>query len=85
MRKFEAGKNQDNPSKEEIDQHRDFGQVLTNYEETLSRLHKKPLYKDPRAFLVLVVFLLLLYLLLKAGTPEAHHHDSTPQDTTVVR
>ncbi len=51
---------------EQISKYKDYGKVVSSYEQTLHNVHKKPLYKNPFAFLALLVFLLILYLVLKS-------------------
>ena len=48
MKKFKID---NNVEKKDPSKYKDFGKLVTNYESTLNRLHKKPLYKDPKAFL----------------------------------
>ena len=72
MRKYKL----DNKAKKDEDpsKYKDFGKLVTNYESTLKRVHKKPLYKDPKAFLALLVFILILILVLKSD------EESTPPE-----
>ena len=80
MRKFKLEhKEQQQLSDQEISKYKDFGKVVTNYEESLHRLHKKPLYKDPKAFLVLVVILLLAYVIAEMSTPD-DQQPNAPQE-----
>lgn len=60
----------DEISDEEIMKYQDFGQLTTNYQDALNRMHKKPLYKDPKAFLGLVLVIIILYLVLDAMEAE---------------
>ena len=63
MRKF--ARNTDNknltPTKEQIDRQKDFARLHHEYER-LTKRGKKPIYKDPKLFLL--IFLLGLILLL---------------------
>ncbi|MDG1262461.1 MAG: hypothetical protein P8O05_11935, partial [Flavobacteriales bacterium] len=58
--------------------YKDFGKLVTNYESTLNRLHKKPLYKDPKAFLFLVMIILVAYLVFEAAE-EDRQNDVSPE------
>jgi hypothetical protein len=53
------------PSTGQIDRHKDFKKLKANYEEAVKPLYKKKLYKDMRAFIVVLIILLLTYLLVE--------------------
>ena len=55
--------NPDKPSDTEIEVLRDFNALRTNYQEALHNLHRKPIYKNPKFFIVLLIILLIAYLL----------------------
>lgn len=68
MRKYKlSNKEQEKVSDEEASKYKDFGKVVTNYNQALDRLHKKPLYKDPKAFLFLVVLALITVLVVESN------------------
>ena len=69
MMKYKYNKNKTQPSAEEINKHKDFGKLVTPYEEAQKRMHR-PLYKDPKAFLALLLLLLILYLLTMKNSPK---------------
>ncbi len=69
---------QDDLRDEDIMKYKDFGQLTTNYQEVINRVHKKPLYKDPKAFITLVLAIIILYLVLEAVNEDS----STPAPTT---
>ncbi len=50
------------PSKEQIDKHKDFATLSHKYEK-LTKRPKKPLYKDPKLFIALVVIVIVAYLI----------------------
>ena len=58
------------PSDHEIARYRDPGRLLYNYQRAKGMLHRRPLYKDPKAFLALLLILLLAWLL-----GEVSHRD----------
>ena len=64
MRKFEVDKDkkQKLPTKEEMAKYKNFPQLSHEYEKMVKR-PKKPLYKDKRMFIVLIIIVLLAYLL----------------------
>ena len=80
MKKYKLGKDeQDVPGDDEIRKYKDFGKLIYNYEKVTKP--PKPLYKDPKAFLVLVLIILVTYLLfnvLEEGeeTPPPDNKDS---------
>ncbi|MDG1781881.1 MAG: hypothetical protein P8H59_13060 [Flavobacteriales bacterium] len=75
MKKFKID---NNVEKKDPSKYKDFGKLVTNYESTLNRLHKKPLYKDPKAFLFLVMIILVAYLVFEAAE-EDRQNDVSPE------
>ena len=64
MRKFvENTSAQKEISDEEISKYKDFGVLVTNYEQTLKSIHKKPLYKSKWGFLIILIIVLLAILI----------------------
>ncbi|PHR34187.1 MAG: hypothetical protein COA38_04445 [Fluviicola sp.] len=66
MRKFTVNKDKKelNPTDAQIKRHKDFSRLHHDYEKVTKR-GKKPLYRDPKMFLLLLIvglILLLLYL-----------------------
>ncbi len=47
------------PTDAELLRYKDSGKLLFNYQRAATLLHRKPLYKDPKAFMVLVLIVLL--------------------------
>jgi len=47
------------PSDAEIAKYRDPKKLLYNYQRATNLLHKKPLYKDPKSFIVLILIVAL--------------------------
>ncbi|MBP6312280.1 MAG: hypothetical protein WAR83_11290 [Flavobacteriales bacterium] len=56
-------KGQKEPTEAEIAKFRDPKKLIYNYQKAQQLLHRKPIYKDPKAFLVLLVIVLLAYIL----------------------
>lgn len=54
----------------DIARHRDTRRLLYNYQQAAGRLHRRPLYKDPWAFIVLVIIVLLAILVADAVEEE---------------
>ena len=63
MRKFVVNREQKKiePSKEQIDRYKDFTRLHHEYERLLKR-GKKPLYRDPKLFMLLFIIALVMLL-----------------------
>lgn len=64
------------PSDAELRRYQDHGRLLYNYQRARDLLHRKPLYKDPKAFLVLLLIVLVAWLVSEAG----HKKQAPPSD-----
>lgn len=64
MRKFVVNRESKNiePSKEQIDRNKDFARLHHDYER-LTKRGKKPLYKDPKLFMLIFIIGLILFLM----------------------
>jgi hypothetical protein len=82
MRRFEVDNEQEPLTDEQISKYKDYGKVVSSYERTLVNIHKKPLYKNPLAFLALLVFLLILFLVLKSSEQS---HESIDQNEKIEK
>jgi hypothetical protein len=82
MRKFRL-KNRDEEelSDKDIAQYRDFDHVVTNYDKALNSIHKKPLYKQPKAFLILLVIVLIAYVVSEAAREEEESQENNVEQT----
>ncbi len=67
MRKFKLNTNPapNEPSKEQLKRYRDFTTLAHNY-QNLTKRPKKPLYKDPKMFLFILLIGLIALLLFSA-------------------
>ena len=81
MREYEIEKEPKQPElrDEDITKYKDFGKFTANYEQTLKRLHKRPLYKDPKAFLALVLIVVIAWLVWEAIVEEREAPADTPK------
>jgi hypothetical protein len=66
MRKFSVNREKESlePTKEQIQRHKDFSRLHHEYER-LSKRGKKPIYRDPKLYLLFVligIIMLLLFL-----------------------
>jgi hypothetical protein len=72
------------PSDAEIARYRDPQRVVLAHVRARDRWHRKPLYKDPRSFLALLLILLLAWL-LSEGIDRKKEHVPAPQETGAQR
>lgn len=63
MRKFEINRTQKKiePSEEQLNRHKDFSRLHHDYER-LTKRGKKPLYRDPKLWMLLFIIGLVMYL-----------------------
>ena len=70
------------PSREATEQYKDFARLKANYQVTLERIHKRPLYRDPKMLFALALVLLVVWLLLMevgASEPTPPPADATTE------
>ncbi len=58
------------PTDAELSRYKNSGKLLYNYQRASSLLHKRPLYKDPKAFLVLVLIVLMAWFISEVVDKE---------------
>ena len=63
------------PSDEQIDRHRNFDRVLADYRNMTEPLYRRPLYRNPRAFLGLMLILVIGFLVFQAVEEEEQAED----------
>ena len=68
MRKFSVNREKKSlePTKEQIHRHKDFSRLHHEYER-LTKRGKKPVYRDPKLYLLMVIIGILLLLLFWEG------------------
>jgi len=66
------------PSKETIEKYKDFSRLSHAYDRFVKR-PKKPLYRDRKMFLFILIIALMAYLLSQVGKDE--ETDNNDQDT----
>lgn len=71
-------------SEEAIDRHKNFESVLQRYNSITYPLNKKPLYKNPKTFLGVVIVILLGILVFRAIEEEKSGLTQSGNDTEVV-
>ena len=66
-------------SDKEISKYKDFGRLMTNYNEHKIKMHQ-PLYKKPKFFLALLLILLVIYLIAESSRKQANFEENQPTD-----
>lgn len=79
MRKFVENKEaaKKDISSEEISKYKDFGSLMTNYQSTINEVHKKPLYKSKKGFLIILLIVLTVILIVQSQS-EKKNEESVP-------
>ncbi len=69
MRKFVIHKTpkSSEPTKEQIERHKDFSRLRHDY-EILTKRGKKPLYRDPKLWMLLFIIGLVVFLMFYEGS-----------------
>ena len=57
------------PTKEQMDKYKDFSRLSHKYDK-LTKRPKKPLYKDPKVFIALVLLVVVAYLVTEVMDKE---------------
>lgn len=68
--KYKINIDQPLPSEENIAAHKDFGRILADYHNLTQPIYRKPLYKNPKAFIGLVFILTVAFLVFWAVEKE---------------
>jgi hypothetical protein len=81
MAKYKFHINPKPPAEEQVNRHKDFKKLVYNYQRMTKPLYKKPLYKDKKAFLILLLILLIAYLVAEFSEQEkkTNEKDKTEQ------
>ncbi len=75
MKEYKLNKDYKEPSEKDVRKYKDFGKLSHAYEKMTKR--PKPLYKNPKIFLALVIIALLAWLLAEEFS-ENKKSDETP-------
>jgi hypothetical protein len=77
MRDYDIHKelDQELPSDEDVMKYKDFGKLTYNYQK-VTRRPKKPFYRDPKAFLALVLLIVIVWLIFE----EVDQQDKAQKD-----
>jgi hypothetical protein len=73
------------PSEAELLRYRDSAKLIHNYQRAKVLLHRRPLYRDPKAFLVLMLIVLLAIFIAEVVDKEPKpgpEHEQGPHAPT---
>jgi hypothetical protein len=87
MRKYKVNRNQNEPSipsKEKMAQYKDFSKLSHNYEK-LTKRPKRPLYKDPKIFIALVLLVVIVYLIVESDSNKKNDQKEDPLQEESVK
>jgi len=67
MRKFSVNRTNKKiePTKVQIDRYKDFSQIYKDY-SLLTKRGKRPIYRDPKLYLLFLLILIVMFLILSA-------------------
>ena len=78
MRKFKLGhKTKEDLSDSEVSKYKDFGKVVTNYEEARDAIHAKPLYRQPKTLIILIIIVLIAILIAEVSEKQEDDDSAT--------
>lgn len=55
------------PTDAELLRYRDHGKLIYGYQRARDAIHRKPLYRDPKAFLILIIIALVAWLVSRSA------------------
>ena len=67
------------PTDAELLRYKDSGKLLYNYQRATTMLHRRPLYKDRKAFIALVLIVLLAWFISEVVDKEDRGKGGTPE------
>lgn len=77
--KYKINIDQPLPSEDKISQHKDFGRILADYHNLTQPIYRRPLYKNPKAFIGLVFILSIAFLVFWAVEQEEKEKAKTEE------
>ncbi len=54
------------PDEEQIARYKDHARLQANYNKLLHAVHRRPIYKDPKAFAIILLIVLITWLIIEA-------------------
>jgi len=70
MKKYRLDKEHKELSNKDVLRYKSFGKLVYNYQIATRPLYKKPLYKDPKMFITLVIIILLAIWVAEESNKE---------------
>lgn len=67
------------PDDNELLRYRNSGRLQYNYQRARTALHRKPLYKDPRSFVILLLIVLLAWFISESVKQPPTGRKVTPE------
>lgn len=64
MRKFKEGNSEKKLDRQEVEKHKNFDRLITNYQQVIDSVHKKPLYKSKKGFLLILLIILIVIVIV---------------------
>jgi hypothetical protein len=86
--KYKINIDQPLPSDDKIGRHKDFGRILADYHNLTQPIYRKPLYKNPKAFLgvvMIVTIALLVFWAVEEEDQEKAKQEQMEKWTTEMR
>jgi len=80
MKKYKLDREQKELSDQEVLKYKDFGKLVYNYHIATRPIYKKPLYKDPKMFIALVLIVLLAIWVAEEVAKEKEAEQQAPQE-----
>lgn len=83
MKKYKLNKDlvDKTPSEQETESYKDFGQLTHAYDKVVKH-QKKPLYKNPKAFLGLILIIVITWLVFEEVSKEGDKSEQTDTEQT---
>ncbi len=80
MKKYRLDREHSELSDQEVLKYKDYGKLVYNYHIATRPLYKKPLYKDPKVFIALVILVLLAIWIAEEVSKDAKDKAGAPQE-----
>ena len=81
MRKFKEGNSEKTLEQHEVEKHKDFDHLITNYQQVIDSVHKKPLYKSKKGFLLILLVILVVTAIVISANEKKNTHGKDKIET----
>ena len=86
MRKFEYKRGTKRKlTEEEITEFKDFSRVRANYQKALSDIHRKPIHKNPKLFVGILMIILIAYIIFELVEKQEKERQNAPAEQPVSK